>query len=261
MNKQKTLQTLGATIVLLSTSATLAGTVNNENVTTFAGGSPALAEEVNGNFSELTTQVNDNDERVVLLEDVLTVQVDSNEDRIAALEAQIEALTGASITVAGVNGTYDAYTTVTASLGGPVGVGTGNFISTTLATEAAQITFDGNGNCSFTASEITNFTITSVTEVVPNPPLNDEWIVSSTGETEIESDPSDCTYTVSASALLTLTYLDNLGFPSGDSDSIQMTPDLNFGAGNFAEADAVDGGLTEYQVGMFAVVKRAGSGN
>ena len=46
----------------------IGGQVNPSNVTTFVNGTTADADQVNANFAELTTQINDNDTRITALE-------------------------------------------------------------------------------------------------------------------------------------------------------------------------------------------------
>lgn len=61
---------------------------NVGNLTTFTSGTPAVASEVNGNFSTLTTAVNDNDTRLTAVE----VRSITNEGKINALTTTVENL-------------------------------------------------------------------------------------------------------------------------------------------------------------------------
>lgn len=64
---KKSLITLGiATLMASSSTALLASSVTIPN--TFTSGTPALASEVNGNFTAVETAVNDNDSRITTLE-------------------------------------------------------------------------------------------------------------------------------------------------------------------------------------------------
>ncbi len=66
MNKlKKVIFTTTATALIISTSVMAAnvGTMNN-----FTSGTPAVANDVNANFTEQTTQINDNDTRISALE-------------------------------------------------------------------------------------------------------------------------------------------------------------------------------------------------
>ena len=56
--------TLAAVFTVLISTHASAGQVNSLNMTTFSSGTPAIAAEVNDNFSELTSQINDNDENI-----------------------------------------------------------------------------------------------------------------------------------------------------------------------------------------------------
>ena len=47
-------------VALLAAPASRADTVNQSNITEFDNGQPALADEVNGNFSAIKTAVDDN---------------------------------------------------------------------------------------------------------------------------------------------------------------------------------------------------------
>lgn len=55
---------LAGALALVSGNVVLAGQVTGANITIFTPGGSAVANEVNGNFSELTTQINDNDARI-----------------------------------------------------------------------------------------------------------------------------------------------------------------------------------------------------
>jgi len=63
MNSLKKI-TLVAICTVLVSGHTVAGQVNSANITSFSANTPAVATEVNGNFSELTTQINDNDTNI-----------------------------------------------------------------------------------------------------------------------------------------------------------------------------------------------------
>lgn len=52
----------------LCASFVIADTVDNNNIANFGDGEPALASEVNGNFNELITQINDNASRIADIE-------------------------------------------------------------------------------------------------------------------------------------------------------------------------------------------------
>lgn len=92
MKKQLTLALVLLANLLLS-SVALAGSVDDGKIKIFVSGDPARADEVNGNFSEHTKQIND------------------NSNRISALEAQIAALqSGNTLSISSVKGTYIAHT-------------------------------------------------------------------------------------------------------------------------------------------------------
>lgn len=59
-------------LVLFCITAQLqAGEVNPDNMTTFSAGTTAVASEVNGNFAEQTSQIDDNHERIAQLEQTI----------------------------------------------------------------------------------------------------------------------------------------------------------------------------------------------
>lgn len=68
MNKKVLAITVANLSAAMGAGSALAGSVNTANITTFQPGSPAVAAEVNGNFTELATQVDDNDARITALE-------------------------------------------------------------------------------------------------------------------------------------------------------------------------------------------------
>lgn len=70
-----------AALLLATIASAPAGADPVENLTTFTSGTPALASEVNGNFTEVADSVNDNDSRIVQLE-----------AELASLQAQISNL-------------------------------------------------------------------------------------------------------------------------------------------------------------------------
>lgn len=86
-------------LLALGPTAAYAGTVNNANMTTFSPGTPAVASEVNGNFTEQSTQINDNDGRIITNSDNITNNAASISDNTAGVADNAAAISGKQDTV------------------------------------------------------------------------------------------------------------------------------------------------------------------
>ena len=194
---------IAGVFVLCSSSLVNAGSVNDVNMTSFTPATAAVAAEVNGNFNELKTQVNDND------------------GRLAVMEAQIAALTGASITTASMNGEYKFVSLSTGGQGD-----TSNYALSTFGREKGDITFDGNGTCSGAATD-SNW-IEVLTDLDATAGTFGLLTLDSTMTEDTLLEPQEaCTYTITAAGKLSITWA------FGGTDVFHMSPGLHFGAGAF----------------------------
>jgi len=113
MNKKIRLTRLSIAIggvMLLAGHTVMAGTVNDGNMTTFSSGTAAVASQVSGNFSEQTTQINDNDARINTNTGNIatntttignnTTNIGVNTSTVAGHETRITTIEGASTTSA-----------------------------------------------------------------------------------------------------------------------------------------------------------------
>lgn len=155
---------MAAGIFIMSSGMAYAGSVTVPN--TFSSGTPAVAAEVNANFSAVASEVNDNDGRITTNAGAIA----TNTSDIAALDARIAALEGSGgLTVASINGTYKIF-----SLDNGTGYheqddGTGIYRASDddVVTEQASMTFDGAGN--FTGVIDNGAELTRVTDQDGNP--------------------------------------------------------------------------------------------
>lgn len=76
---------MAGALALVSSNVALAGQVSGANMTTFSAGGAAVAAEVNGNFTELTTQINDNNSRIT----TNNASISTNATSIANNDARI----------------------------------------------------------------------------------------------------------------------------------------------------------------------------
>lgn len=150
---------MAAGMIIMGSSMAHASSVTVPN--TFSTGTPAVASDVNGNFSAVAAGVNDNDGRITTNETNIginasgvagnTTAISTNASDIAALEARVAALEGSSgLTIASVNGTYKMF-----SLDNGTGFhqqddGNGVYAAADddVDTELLSVTFDGSGNFS-----------------------------------------------------------------------------------------------------------------
>ena len=221
---------IAGVFVLCSSSLVSAGSVNDVNMTSFAPATAAVAAEVNGNFNELKTQVNDNDGRLV------------------ALEAQIAALTGGSITAASMNGVYKF---VSISSGGQGN--SSNYALSTVGREKGDISFDGNGSCTSVATA-SNW-IEIHTDLDASAGTFGLLTMDSTMTEDTQLEPQEaCTYTITAAGELSVTYA------LGGTDIFHMSPGLNFGAGAFRDTEPVGGGATAVDAILAVLVKKTPTG-
>ena len=138
---------------IATTSMVCADPVDVANIVTFQSGDPAVAAEVNGNFNELISAINDNDARLTAIEnrpapgEVLEVTLDCDTD--AAILA--DTITNASLATAldvSVSGTCDPVTIAR------------DFIS---ITGPVTITSDGDGSTPLTIISGRNIHLENVT--------------------------------------------------------------------------------------------------
>ena len=212
---------LGGMMALVCGSAAMAGQVNSANMTSFTTGTAALAAEVNGNFSEVTTQVNDND------------------SRIASLEAQMNALLGTGITAASMNG---AYKYIIVSAGGQAN--TTGYVANTFGRAKGDLTFNGDGTCSVAETSFNEFEQLTVADSV-------DGIISSMTEDTALAPLSSCTYVITAGGKLTVNY------PDGSSDIVHMNPGLQMGAGSSKETGTASNGATIKSAEFVVIVKKS----
>ena len=114
-----------ATALTLSSSLLVAGTVNNENVTTFTAGSPARAADVNSTIQALVSAINDNASRIAALED----------------SAPDSSVAGNSYQLRSINSMVAVGDTESYSSAGP-----NNFANISNGTLSATLTFDSTGS-------------------------------------------------------------------------------------------------------------------
>jgi len=203
-------------VLSIMAGTTMAGPVGS--VTMFAPDEAAVAAEVNGNFTEHTTQINDNDSRIV------------------ALEAQIATLMGTDITLASMTGDYSLnYVDVYAI------DGNGNFFINGAEHANSTIIFDGVGGFTLTDDAVLGYELAVTGSSNPDiTPFDTELDL----DTMLESFGG--TYTISSTGLLSLT-------DSEDTFVLQMSPNLFMGSGGLGE----EIGSGEANVSLFFLVKKA----
>ncbi|MAY39134.1 MULTISPECIES: hypothetical protein [Spongiibacter] len=114
-----------ATALTLSSSLLIAGPVNNENITTFTAGSPAVAADVNSTIQALVSAINDNASRIAALED----------------SAPDNSVAGNSYQLRSINSMVAVGDTESYSSAGP-----NDFANISNGTLSATLTFDSTGS-------------------------------------------------------------------------------------------------------------------
>jgi len=115
MKKQKLIMGLVAACGFVFTNSVMSGQVGSIN--SFSSGTVAVAADVNANFTEQTSQINDNDSRVVALEAALA----SLQSIVTAQAAIISNLQSSQTAIENSNVMdLDAYLTVTSDGRGPI---------------------------------------------------------------------------------------------------------------------------------------------
>ncbi len=171
-NIRKTSKLAAAGLITLYGSVAMAGQVGTMN--SFTAGSPAVAADVNANFGEHTTQINDNDAR------------------IAALESKMDALTGGQCLSGTLAGQYKVVTHESYFVEKPNGTGTVDLIGAAIGVVKGNVVFDTSGNWTYTE------TSRDYAEQFVGGTSGATW------DTTVDATPVSGTYTLTSTCKLTL---------------------------------------------------------
>jgi hypothetical protein len=236
---------------MLATSA-IASEVTIPN--TFSAGSPAVASEVNANFSAVKTAVDDNNRRADELE-ALANKLDSDmtaaltevNNRLSALESQLAQMvggSGAALTQASLTGVYKFIYMDVEMIGN-----LDNYSEQGASIGKGDITFDGAGG--FTVVDTSDKHVSQGVRAGTDP-LNSGIMFTTTQTVDSTLESTSGTYTVSPDGKVTLTFADD-----GSQLDIHMAPGLIMGTGGMAETETLNGGGDRTAGSLVVVVKKS----